>query len=79
MGVARGISDRRALATTGHGEDLQMTLAPPFFRAMMDALLHARRTRWARDPRLVANVEVIREPDEFRIVATASVLGGKPS
>jgi hypothetical protein len=22
MGVARGISDRKALATTGHGEDL---------------------------------------------------------
>lgn len=57
----------------------QMTLAPPFFRAMMDALLHARRTRWARDPRLVATVEVIREPEEFRIVATASILGGKPS
>jgi hypothetical protein len=23
MGVARGISDRKALATTGHGEDLR--------------------------------------------------------
>jgi hypothetical protein len=28
MGVARGISDRKALATTGHGEDLR-TIAPP--------------------------------------------------
>jgi hypothetical protein len=57
----------------------QMSQAPPFFRAMMDALLHARRTRWVRDPRLVANVEVIREPEEFRIVATASILAAKTS
>lgn len=65
----------------GEGHELgqlyqrQMTLAEPFFRAMMSALLRDRRARWGHDPRLVAHVEVYREPDEFRIVATASILG----
>jgi hypothetical protein len=64
----------------GEGPDLrqlyerQMTLAPPFFRAIMDTLLRDRRTRWGHDPRLVASVEVSCEPKEFRIVATASIL-----
>jgi hypothetical protein len=55
----------------------QMKLADPWFRAMMDRLLHERRARWGHDPRLVASVEVVQKPEEFQIVATASMLGKK--
>ena len=53
----------------------QIKLADPWFRAMMNRLLHERRARWGHDPRLVASIDVIGEPSEFRVVATASLLG----